>query len=216
MKVPGLALQSRPETVGRVKGLLVTARSPLAFISTLLGCCSPHIRVAAIKHWKRLEKQYGNWTRAFCPRQECNVRRGTQLVEALQELENDSTNSQLKKAFATHRQETEGETSAGHSNFIVEQHKAATALPEDPSSLELAAGLIEALSMNASLFCQVSNSIEMKARAEGISFAAARDQILAAARAQPPPDGKLLRWFQSAVYDHPYRRNEHNHKRHTH
>src|SRR5437868_15037597 len=32
-----------------------------------------------------------------------------QLVEALQELESDSSNSQLKKAFATHRQETEGQ-----------------------------------------------------------------------------------------------------------
>jgi ferritin-like metal-binding protein YciE len=32
-----------------------------------------------------------------------------QLVEALQKLENDSSNSQLKKAFATHRQETEGQ-----------------------------------------------------------------------------------------------------------
>ena len=31
-----------------------------------------------------------------------------QLVEALQELENDSTNQQLKKAFASHREETEG------------------------------------------------------------------------------------------------------------
>src|SRR5205823_3513053 len=30
-----------------------------------------------------------------------------QLVEALQELENDSTSSQLKKAFASHRKETE-------------------------------------------------------------------------------------------------------------
>jgi len=30
-----------------------------------------------------------------------------QLVEALQELENDSTNPQLKKAFAGHREETE-------------------------------------------------------------------------------------------------------------
>ena len=30
-----------------------------------------------------------------------------QLAEALQQLENDSTNSQLKKAFATHRKETE-------------------------------------------------------------------------------------------------------------
>jgi ferritin-like metal-binding protein YciE len=30
-----------------------------------------------------------------------------QLVEALQELENDSTNPQLKKAFASHREETE-------------------------------------------------------------------------------------------------------------
>lgn len=30
-----------------------------------------------------------------------------QLIEALQELENDSTNSQLKKAFASHRKETE-------------------------------------------------------------------------------------------------------------
>jgi ferritin-like metal-binding protein YciE len=32
-----------------------------------------------------------------------------QLVEALQELENDSSNPQLKKTFATHRQETEGQ-----------------------------------------------------------------------------------------------------------
>src|SRR3954465_8954377 len=32
-----------------------------------------------------------------------------QLVEALQELENDSTNPQLKKAFASHREETEGQ-----------------------------------------------------------------------------------------------------------
>ena len=32
-----------------------------------------------------------------------------QLVEALQELENDSSNSQLKRAFATHRKETEGQ-----------------------------------------------------------------------------------------------------------
>jgi ferritin-like metal-binding protein YciE len=32
-----------------------------------------------------------------------------QLVEALQELENDSINSQLKKAFAAHRRETEGQ-----------------------------------------------------------------------------------------------------------
>jgi ferritin-like metal-binding protein YciE len=32
-----------------------------------------------------------------------------QLVEALQKLENDSSNPQLKKAFATHRQETEGQ-----------------------------------------------------------------------------------------------------------
>jgi ferritin-like metal-binding protein YciE len=31
------------------------------------------------------------------------------LVEGLQELENDSTNPQLKKAFATHREETEGQ-----------------------------------------------------------------------------------------------------------
>ena len=30
-----------------------------------------------------------------------------QLIEALQQLENDSTNSQLKKAFASHRKETE-------------------------------------------------------------------------------------------------------------
>ena len=30
-----------------------------------------------------------------------------QLVDALQELESDSSNSQLKKAFATHREETE-------------------------------------------------------------------------------------------------------------
>jgi ferritin-like metal-binding protein YciE len=30
-----------------------------------------------------------------------------QLVEALQQLDNDSTNSQLKKAFASHRKETE-------------------------------------------------------------------------------------------------------------
>lgn len=32
-----------------------------------------------------------------------------QLVEALQELENDSTNSQLKDAFGRHRKETEGQ-----------------------------------------------------------------------------------------------------------
>jgi len=32
-----------------------------------------------------------------------------QLVDALQKLENDSTNPQLKKAFATHREETEGQ-----------------------------------------------------------------------------------------------------------
>src|SRR4051812_38779835 len=32
-----------------------------------------------------------------------------QLVEALQQLEDDSTNSQLKKAFASHRKETEGQ-----------------------------------------------------------------------------------------------------------
>src|SRR5579872_4383023 len=30
-----------------------------------------------------------------------------QLIEALQQLESDSTNSQLKKAFASHRKETE-------------------------------------------------------------------------------------------------------------
>ena len=32
-----------------------------------------------------------------------------QLVDALQELESDSSNSQLKKAFASHREETEGQ-----------------------------------------------------------------------------------------------------------
>ncbi len=32
-----------------------------------------------------------------------------QLVQALQELEDDSANSQLKKAFAKHREETEGQ-----------------------------------------------------------------------------------------------------------
>ena len=32
-----------------------------------------------------------------------------QLVTALQELDNDSTNTQLKKAFATHRKETENQ-----------------------------------------------------------------------------------------------------------
>src|SRR5437868_2098852 len=32
-----------------------------------------------------------------------------QLVEALQELENDSSNPQLKRAFGTHRNETEGQ-----------------------------------------------------------------------------------------------------------
>ena len=32
-----------------------------------------------------------------------------QLVEALEELSNDSTNQQLKKAFASHREETEGQ-----------------------------------------------------------------------------------------------------------
>ncbi|HKS76559.1 MAG TPA: DUF892 family protein [Terriglobales bacterium] len=32
-----------------------------------------------------------------------------QLVEALEELENDSSNPQLQKAFATHRDETEGQ-----------------------------------------------------------------------------------------------------------
>jgi len=32
-----------------------------------------------------------------------------QLVEGLEELSNDSTNQQLKKAFASHREETEGQ-----------------------------------------------------------------------------------------------------------
>src|SRR2546423_839739 len=31
------------------------------------------------------------------------------LISALQQLENDSTNPQLKKAFATHRKETQGQ-----------------------------------------------------------------------------------------------------------
>jgi hypothetical protein len=76
--------------------------------------------------------------------------------------------------------------------------------PEDPSPLELAEGLIEALSMpmNASLLCQVSNCIETKARANGISFAAARDQLRAQMQIHRPPYGKWALWLLNGDYGH--------------
>jgi hypothetical protein len=88
--------------------------------------------------------------------------------------------------------------------------------PEDPSPLELAEGLIEALSMpmNASLLCQVSNCIETKARANGISFAAARDQLRVQMQTHPPRDGKWALWLLKGDYGHePGSRNEAKHER---
>lgn len=68
---------------------------------------------------------------------------------------------------------------------------------EDPSPLKLAEDLIEALSipMNTSLLCQVSNCIENKARATGISFAAARDQLRVQMQTHLPPDGRWALWL---------------------
>ena len=59
------------------------------------------------------------------------------LVEALQELENDSTNSQLKKAFASHREETEDQVERLEECFEL--------LGEEPEQTECAGikGLIE-------------------------------------------------------------------------
>jgi len=87
-----------------------------------------------------------------------------------------------------------------------EQRTATT--PEDPSPLELAEGLIEALSipMNASLLCQVSSCIEMKARANGISFAAASDQLRVQMQTHPPPDAKWALWLLNGHYEHTSRK----------
>jgi hypothetical protein len=56
--------------------------------------------------------------------------------------------------------------------------------------------------MDASLLCQVSNCIEMKAKAEGISFADAHDEIRRAAHEHPPPDGRWALWFLNGGYGH--------------
>jgi hypothetical protein len=88
--------------------------------------------------------------------------------------------------------------------------------PEDPSPLELAEGLIEALSMpmSASLLCQVSNCIETNARAEGISFAAAGDRLRVQMQTHPPPDGKWAVWLLNGNYGHEWAsRNEAKHER---
>src|SRR5579863_4500540 len=53
-----------------------------------------------------------------------------QLVQALQELEDDSANSQLKKAFAKHREEPEDSECKGIKG-IIEEKKAF--MEEDPS-----------------------------------------------------------------------------------
>ena len=60
-----------------------------------------------------------------------------QLVQALQELEGDSTNAQLKKAFASHRKETEGQVERLEQCFEL--------LGESPGSSDCAGikGLIE-------------------------------------------------------------------------
>jgi ferritin-like metal-binding protein YciE len=60
-----------------------------------------------------------------------------QLVEALQQLENDSTNSALKKAFAMHRRQTEG--------HVQRLEKCFNLLGEEPEDSECAGirGLIE-------------------------------------------------------------------------
>jgi hypothetical protein len=87
---------------------------------------------------------------------------------------------------------------------------------EDPSPLKLAEDLIEALSMpmSASLLCQVSNCIETKARANGISFAAARDQLRVQMQTHPPPDRKWALWLLDGDYGHgPAYRNEAKHER---
>jgi hypothetical protein len=84
----------------------------------------------------------------------------------------------------------------------------------DPSPLALAEGLIEALSMPTSLLCQVSNCIETKARANGISFAAARDQLRVQMQTHPPPDRKWALWLLDGDYGHgPAYRNEAKHER---
>jgi hypothetical protein len=71
--------------------------------------------------------------------------------------------------------------------------------PED-APLELAESLIKALSMpmNASLLCQVSNCVETKARAEGISFAAPGDQLRVQMQTHPPPDVRWEFWAASS------------------
>lgn len=60
-----------------------------------------------------------------------------QLVEALQEMENDATNPQLKKAFAQHREQTEGQVERLEECFSL--------LGEQPDQAECAGikGLIE-------------------------------------------------------------------------
>jgi len=79
---------------------------------------------------------------------------------------------------------------------------------EDTSPLKLAEALIEALSipMNASVLCQVSNCIEMKARANGISFAAASDQLRVQMQTHPPPDAKWALWLLNGHYEHTSRK----------
>jgi hypothetical protein len=97
-------------------------------------------------------------------------------------------------------------------SFCLEPHLT----PEDPSPLELAEGLIEALSMpmSASLLCQVSNCIETKARANGISFAAARDQLLVQMQIHRPPHGKWALWLLNGDCGHESAsRNEGKHER---
>jgi ferritin-like metal-binding protein YciE len=60
-----------------------------------------------------------------------------QLVDALRELENDSTNPQLKKAFAEHREQTEGQIERLEQCFSL--------LGEQPENTECAGikGLVE-------------------------------------------------------------------------